>query len=477
MARKKKKAVKSLVQCKFCMISFTNLGCHFYNNPLCAEYHLNNDSTLVATDAEIQNTNEVSTQIVNTNTFDYLHTNDINANLFELNDNESCNSNQQINENTSTQDINILATPLASYTNNQTSSINNHPPREILTLSSQYDNLVLHTNSNDSIDNESLNSNTFINSNIANNESYTGTCNQIDTMIETMSPILSITEIINTNRNMISSNVNQSYLYDFTQFRIKVLKQMIYLPVDYGTIASIKLLKIMKDGNMATLHYKKLIEWHLDTMNMTTQSNCQITYPIIKSRQVVIDHLHKLLYQSISDEFNMRPNHRIIMLPSRRTTKISKFDLKTSLASMLTDPVLMQRDNIYLNDKTYINPSAHKSISYKDIHHGSSFLNAYETLCNEPNDVLVPIIPFIDGTPIDPYGRNKLEVVMFTLGLFKQKVRHQTNAWQIAGYIPDPCNENNGQHDFYDMSGKNRKLQKEKIIMKCYDIFLMISLN
>ena len=138
----------------------------------------------------------------------------------------------------------------------------------------------------------------------------------------------------------------------------------------------------MKDGNKATSHYKKLIEWHLDTMNMTTQSNCQITYPIIKSRQVVIDHLHKLLYQSISDEFNMRPNHRIIMLPSRRTTKISKFDLKTSLASMLTDPILMQRDNIYLNDKTYINPSAHKSISYKDIHHGSSFLNAYETLCN-----------------------------------------------------------------------------------------------
>ena len=85
---------------------------------------------------------------------------------------------------------------------------------------------------------------------------------------------------------MISSNINQSYLYDFTQFRIKVLKQMIYLPVDYRNIASIKLLKIMKDGNMATSHYKKLIEWHLDTMNMTTQSNCQITYPIIKSRKI-----------------------------------------------------------------------------------------------------------------------------------------------------------------------------------------------
>ena len=216
MARKKKKAVKSLVQCKFCMISFTNLGCHFYNNPLCAEYHLNNDSTLVATDAEIQNTNEVSTHIVNTNTFDYFHTNDINANLFELNDNESSNSNQQINENNSILDTNISATPLTSYVNNQQSSINNHPPREILTLSSEYDNLILHCLSKDSIDNESLNSNTVIKSNIANNESYTGTCTQIDTMIETMTPTLSTTEISNINRNMISRNHNQSYLYDFT---------------------------------------------------------------------------------------------------------------------------------------------------------------------------------------------------------------------------------------------------------------------
>ena len=51
---------------------------------------------------------------------------------------------------------------------------------------------------------------------------------------------------------------------------------------------------------------------------------------------------------------------------------------------------------------------------------------------------------------------------MFTLGLFKQKVRHQTNAWHIAGYIPDPCNENNGQHDFYDLSIKNQKIAKRK---------------
>ena len=158
----------------------------------------------------------------------------------------------------------------------------------------------------------------------------------------------------------------------------------------------------------------------------------------------------------------MKPIHQVIMLPSKRTCKISKFDLRSSLASMLTDPELMQNENIYLNDKTYTNPKVHTSSSYQDIHHRTSFLKAYDRFCTDPNDILVPIIPFIDGTPIDPYGRNKLEVVMFTLGLFKQKVRHQTNAWHIAGYIPDPCNENNGQHDFYDLSIKNQKIAKRK---------------
>ena len=108
-------------------------------------------------------------------------------------------------------------------------------------------------------------------------------------------------------------------------------------------------------------------------MNMTTQSSCLNPFQIIKSRSVVIDQLHKLLYRTKTDEFSMKPIHQVIMLPSKRTCKISKFDLRSSLASILTDPELMQNENICLNDKTYTNPKVHKSSSYQDIHHGTSF--------------------------------------------------------------------------------------------------------
>ena len=52
-----------------------------------------------------------------------------------------------------------------------------------------------------------------------------------------------------------------------------------------------------------------------------------------------------------------------------------------------------------------------------------------------PMDIWIPIIPFIDITAIDPYGRNKLEVVMFTLGIFNQSTRNKSSSWRLLGYF------------------------------------------
>ena len=97
MARKKRKTSQpSLQKCNFCPKTFSNLGLHFYNSPLCAEFNINNDLTLVATDNQIKSLNDISSDTINNNTIDYHHTNDVNDNLFELNDNESINSTEQV---------------------------------------------------------------------------------------------------------------------------------------------------------------------------------------------------------------------------------------------------------------------------------------------------------------------------------------------------------------------------------------------
>ena len=193
----------------------------------------------------------------------------MNANLFEINDNTSTNISQEqsySHQNRSTQP-NCATIPNSTLdTISQTSTTNFVAKRDFSTLSLENENSLSAIQSIDSIENESIISDS--------NESYIETCTQINTLIETMIPSIVHTETTFNRDSLMQRNQNQLYLYDFTDFCISVLKQMIHLPVDYGMIASIKLLKTMKDGNIANSNYKKLIEWHLDTMNMTTQSSC-----------------------------------------------------------------------------------------------------------------------------------------------------------------------------------------------------------
>ena len=150
---------------------------------------------------------------------------------------------------------------------------------------------------------------------------------------------------------------------------------------------------------------------------------------LIRSKKKIIKLLDKVLFVSISDNLYLRPIHIIIKLPSTRTAKMSKFDMVTSIFMLLTDTDLMSNENLLLDYESFSNynndslgeannNSTNNSIL--DVHHGSAFKKAHKKLCTYPMDILIPIIPFIDGTPIDLYGRNKLEVVMFTLGIFKQ---------------------------------------------------------
>ena len=86
---------------------------------------------------------------------------------------------------------------------------------------------------------------------------------------------------------------------------------------------------------------------------------------------------------------------------------------------------MLSMKNCLLHDKYFRNPNLWQDINpydryYGDIHTGSWFLNAHNKICKTKHDVLLPIILFIDGTPIDTFGNLKLEAVMMTLGIFNQ---------------------------------------------------------
>ena len=61
----------------------------------------------------------------------------------------------------------------------------------------------------------------------------------------------------------------------------------------------------------------------------------------------------------------------------------------------------------------------------------------YILLLQPQNDVLCPLILFIDKTLTDAKGSLTLEPLCLTLGIFNKKTRNKEEAWRISGLIPN----------------------------------------
>ena len=417
-SKKRKKNSSSKELCKCCGQYFSRLSTHYYHSELCKDFVLNNDKTLVSdiNVLEIKSTNNDSNNQLKKKSslpnFDYHHTNDQDDILFEEIDVQSSNSSHSSNES-------------------------------IKSTSSSHEIIDFEQNNNDI----TFNNISSINNNI----------NQIDYQINSLTDVL-----INEDQMIQTPNsINKiPFYFDFTTYQMEVYHQMIHLPIDNSTIASVKLLKIMLDGHLPSCHYSKIIQWHNETLMASSIDQSMSQVSLIKSKKRVIKFLHDIMFKYISPSLSLKPVHSVMTLPSQLSTKISKINVIGSIFSLLTDPELMKEDNIYIHDKTYRKPNECISKVYKDIHHSESFKNAHRSFCVSTNDILVPIIPFIDGTPIDPYGRNNLEVVMFTLGIFNQSTRNKPTAWRVAGYVPDPTNSNTGEHIKFDLSHHKKAVSK-----------------
>ena len=110
------------------------------------------------------------------------------------------------------------------------------------------------------------------------------------------------------------------------------------------------------------------------------------------------------------------------------------------LYSLLNDKMLMDQSNL-LFSIDFANTAKNK-INKKpiinDIDTGSVYQKAMDTYINaNNNEILCPIIFFIDKTHTDVQGRLCLEQIRFTLGIFNRQTRSNPNAWRTLGYIAD----------------------------------------
>lgn len=465
--KKNKHDTRIICQCCNKEISSSSLGHHFYYNSLCFDYYQQGNLDSLISKTSHRNQSELSTKIsnishLNRNNINFYQSNDIDFNLFAVTDPNEINDSKIPPHDSNKKQ---------RTTNDSTSIVNQST---LINMTSADDLSQLSHKSNDT--NQSILNETIINDGTGENLDH-GTIDKVsinitknistDSFFDKVEQLMTSDETANKQSENTPKIIDEPPSHiDFRNIQKKFNNQLKNLPIDNVLVSCIKLLKIMSDGHIPNTYFPDIIQWYEETRLSMLDHHQFVSNipPLPRTKKVILKQLENVLFKTISSHLTLKPTHSIINLPSSRTAKISKFDIITSIFTLLTDNELMSYDNLLIGDPSYTNPDistvSDNNDNIKDIHNGSAFKMAHEKLCNHEMDILVPIIPFIDGTPIDPYGRNKLEVVMFTLGIFNQSTRNKTKAWRLLGYLPDPCNESSGQDDYNESSNRNNAISK-----------------
>ena len=191
---------------------------------------------------------------------------------------------------------------------------------------------------------------------------------------------------------------------------------------------AVKLLDILKRAKAPLYLYDNIIDWAKNAVN---QHNIDFGLNHMISRNKTIQHL-KFKY----DLKPIEPKTELINLPgSQSQIELVTHSFKSSLYSLLNDENLMRPENLLINPD---NPfSAPMSTYCGDINTGSAFMAARKEYITHSNELLCPIIFFIDKTHTDVNGRLCLEPIRFTLGIFNRETRNNPTAWRTIGYIYD----------------------------------------
>ena len=182
-------------------------------------------------------------------------------------------------------------------------------------------------------------------------------------------------------------------------------------------IAYIGLLKILDRPDIPLCVFDEVAKWVRDN------------HSSIKTADIITRNgLTKIIQENLHGKMKDRLKPIIIPteLPSGTKLGVPVMDFEYMLANMLINDELMCQENLLIDLNDPVKKRINTSGEYGDIDTGSWYSETYDKRCtNRQVDVLLPLIKFIDSTVIDKLGKQSLEPVAATLGIFNRATRYQ----------------------------------------------------
>ena len=228
--------------------------------------------------------------------------------------------------------------------------------------------------------------------------------------------------------------------------------------IDIPALLSIKLFKIMNQSNVPLNMYDKVNQFMTNSLPILAKSHKKSLW----NRSKLLTNMYNIILQGSKlskEEKTDQLKHKFDLFPCSKKIKllqcmiqvhVPKFDLKSLIVSLLLNPLIMQKQNLLMYDKDYTNPQEANHDKFGDIHTGYWFQNAHNNLCKLEDDLLCPLIMFVDCVGLDAMQRQSLEPVTFTIGIFNRKnARYSELFCSVLGYISYPEKQCNVKYDSY----------------------------
>jgi hypothetical protein len=283
-----------------------------------------------------------------------------------------------------------------------------------------------------------------------------------------------------------STNVSNKYNDNNTPFDfISSCKSMITMKntCAYSTkqLISLKLYDVIRRVNAPIILYDEMRALFDEAMHKL-ESSCP---PYLSTRTRLIDDMEKKILNGsmpssskrkmknanqiiVEDFYKFSLRHKVKKLRLMQTSvdvDVPVFDIVSEIVSMLSDPFLMKLSHTLYHKPMYQDPLSHNSEFFDDLETTQWFRKAHQFHINDSSsEMLCPLLFFIDGIRIDSYGRSSLEPVIFTLGLFKRKIRNLTAAWRLLGLIPNPQKTNSINYKKYKNGDDLKKIHYHQIL-------------
>eukprot|EP00536_Pseudo-nitzschia_multiseries_P016434 jgi/Psemu1/46208/gm1.46208_g len=207
----------------------------------------------------------------------------------------------------------------------------------------------------------------------------------------------------------------------------------------------IKLMKIMQNHSIPLVAEKELYEWAIESERLNlfswTKGN------LIKTRASVMKEISATVPEIKGDGFEPHlidwcsKKSQSADVSSRKQIYVRLF--QKALHSLLTNVTLVKEANLsfpHAEDPTLpvCYPELQGNIDIDDLHHGEWWINTWEKRCkSKSNEILVPIILYMDGIAIDNSGQTTLTPLNMTLGIFNTLTRNsRPDAWEAIYFHP-----------------------------------------